>query len=462
MFSKILKLAVVSGVAFVVGESAEGETAVLTVTKDNFDQFVKDNELALVKFYAPWCGHCKSMAPEFEAAAAALKDKVALADVDATVETELAERFKIQGFPTLKFLRSGNWEEYSGGRTQKDIEQWIEVMTGESYSVATSYEEGVKAVEEATVGIIVQAKKDSEFFKTIEKAANANRLLGKWVVVEAEENSITAIRKVDDTTVVNKDAATEEEIVGFLKTMKVPYFGPINGETFSDYTATGLDFIWFAADKSTYDEVKTDMVTVGKALAGKANLVWLNVDEFKAHAENMLNVTEFPALVYTNEAGRYIFAGKEYSVETVTKFHEDAVDGKLERSLKSEEEPETNDEPVKIVVGKNFEESVFHKDQDVFVEVYAPWCGHCKKLDPEYTKFAEELKANDHLLVTKLDGTANEIPHADFQFRGFPTIFFVKAGESKPVLFDGARTFDGLMKFYDENGTKTPEQKVEL
>ncbi|KAH0471453.1 MAG: hypothetical protein KVP17_000324, partial [Porospora cf. gigantea B] len=195
MFSAILKFAVVGGVAFVLGESAEGETAVLTVTKDNFDQFVEDNELALVKFYAPWCGHCKRMAPEFEAAAAALKDKVVLADVDATVETELAERFKIQGFPTLKFLRSGNWEEYSGGRTQKDIEQWIEVMTGESYSVATSYEEGVKAVEDAAVGIIVQAKKDSEFFKTIEKAANANRLLGKWVVVEAEENSITAIRK---------------------------------------------------------------------------------------------------------------------------------------------------------------------------------------------------------------------------------------------------------------------------
>ena len=69
--------------------------AVVTLTSDNFAEIVDDQELLLVEFYAPWCGHCKKLAPEFEKAAkqlAQMEKKIMLAKVDATVETDLAER----------------------------------------------------------------------------------------------------------------------------------------------------------------------------------------------------------------------------------------------------------------------------------------------------------------------------------------------------------------------------------
>lgn len=59
-----------------------GDVEVLT--DSNFEEFIKNNKKVLVKFYAPWCGHCKKMAPEWETAATSLKGKVPLADVDAT------------------------------------------------------------------------------------------------------------------------------------------------------------------------------------------------------------------------------------------------------------------------------------------------------------------------------------------------------------------------------------------
>ena len=74
---------------------------------DTFDKHVNGGKLALVEFYAPWCGHCKKLAPEYKKAAAELEKGdtgIKLVKVDATLEENkpLAEKFGIKGFPTIK------------------------------------------------------------------------------------------------------------------------------------------------------------------------------------------------------------------------------------------------------------------------------------------------------------------------------------------------------------------------
>ena len=66
---------------------------------------------------APWCGHCKSLAPQYEAAAKSLAESsspIKLAKVDATEETELATEFGVKGYPTMIFFKKGNKKEYTG------------------------------------------------------------------------------------------------------------------------------------------------------------------------------------------------------------------------------------------------------------------------------------------------------------------------------------------------------------
>ncbi|KAM9839938.1 protein disulfide-isomerase A6 isoform 2-T2 [Aulostomus maculatus] len=100
---------------------------VVELTDDNFNKMVLDSDdVWMVEFFAPWCGHCKNLEPEWAAAAATVKErtkgKVRLGAVDATVHQGVSSRYGIRGFPTIKIFRKGEEaEDYQGGRSRGDI-----------------------------------------------------------------------------------------------------------------------------------------------------------------------------------------------------------------------------------------------------------------------------------------------------------------------------------------------------
>eukprot|EP00571_Detonula_confervacea_P001351 CAMPEP_0172322576 /NCGR_PEP_ID=MMETSP1058-20130122/46274_1 /TAXON_ID=83371 /ORGANISM="Detonula confervacea, Strain CCMP 353" /LENGTH=217 /DNA_ID=CAMNT_0013038349 /DNA_START=48 /DNA_END=701 /DNA_ORIENTATION=- len=96
----------------------------------------------------------------------------------------------------------------------------------------------------------------------------------------------------------------------------------------------------------------------------------------------------------------------------------------------------------------NFEAETAGKS--VFLKFFAPWCGHCKKLKPDWDKLMEEFGSSATQLVGDVDCTAGGKPLCDENgVKGYPTL---KWGDPSDLQdYQGGRTFDDLKKFVEEN-----------
>ena len=176
--SKIFRtLAILAAFALLTTVSAAEYTEeedVLVLGDNNLEDALKEFEFILVEFYAPWCGHCKKLAPEYAKAAQALKKEgsvARLAKVDATVEKKSGEKYGVKGFPTLKFFIKGEPIAYEGGRTEKDIVSWIKKKTLPSTSEAATSEDLAKAIKDNEVLVVFFGGKDHENYAAFESAS---------------------------------------------------------------------------------------------------------------------------------------------------------------------------------------------------------------------------------------------------------------------------------------------------
>jgi len=445
------------------------ESHVIVLTGENFQHSLKENPLLMVEFYAPWCGHCKALAPEYEEAATSLQDTtIRLGKVDCTIEKDLCQEHDVNGYPTIKVFKDGQGRDYEGPRKADGITSYLRKRTMPPMS-DVKHEELDKFAESDRLVVLGYFKSESdperEVLHGVANEMNEEIVFGQALdeashkAHEVTPPAIVLYRQFDERKTVYSDAMDADSLKAFLNENKMPLMDEVGPENFMKYMESGLPLAYlFLADDDTRKTLPEELKSVAKDFKGKVNFVWIDAAKYSGHAENLNLKQDWPAFAIQEPQAQTKFPfdqTKTINAETIREFVGGYVAGGIKPSIKSEPPPEKNDEPVKVVVAEEFDKLVMDQERDVLIEFYAPWCGHCKKLVPIYDEVGKKYAEHaGQIRIAKMDATANDIPpSAGFTVSGFPTIKLIKAKTNEVVDYDGDRSEASFYKFIAEHGT---------
>jgi len=488
MLKLTTSLAILSVVLLLsTGILADEDDGVTVLTIKNFDDVVNSNSHVLVEFYAPWCGHCKKLAPEYSAAAAQLKtsgNNVVIAKVDADSEKELGSRFGVEGFPTLKWFVNGKPQEYTGGRVTKDIVSWVEKHTGPAYKPVNSNEELAAEIASAKgkpVVIAVLADQAGPVAQQFFSAAQDDTTGAVYLI--ASPGSVTDGLPASDSLVLKVSGRADESIPvdpipqaksinDWVSVYSLPLVVPFSQETQSSIFGSPVKTQLLAfIDPKKHIEILSRLEAAAGSRRGFITFVSMDIttEENKGVLDYFgVTAEEAPTIylvVLKDQMLKYKYTGVAGDITTsdLNNFLAQHDAGSLKVHIKSEpDSPEHLSQAVKVVTGNSFQSLVIDNTKDVLVEFYAPWCGHCKKLEPVYLKMAQELEADGaaNLVIAKMDATINDPPE-NINVRGYPTIYFFPGNNKQaPIIFEGDRSAKAIKKFLRKNAhNPLPESK---
>jgi protein disulfide isomerase len=479
----LLLIATALAIASVVnaaGDEPVGE--VLVLDDDNFAKIVPEHDILLVEFYAPWCGHCKQLAPKYDEAAKMLAadpetKHIRIAKMDADAHKKVPGQYGVSGFPHLKLFRNGEvGGDYNGERTAEAIVEYMKrKATSAVNKEITDAAELKKITKSATVPTLVAlcSSKDHVDYR-----------LYKTVVARLADSGIEVYHSVTPavleafgfyssgcsiqlfspsltgkpTKATYKGTVFKDKLRDWVLTSALTPFTPYNSETqklFEQLSSKHLIKILRSKDAPTVDLKALE--PVAKKHENDYLFATANMEDYKGEADsNCDSGVKICTLLRDGKKKTAYALNNEVTASSLEQFIIDFEAKKLKPRMKSEPTPVPNKAgEVSVVVGSTFETEVIQNEKDVMIEFYAPWCGHCKALAPKYEALAKEVAGDfDNLIIAKMDMDANDLLAAyrnTYKVQGFPTIYFAKKGrKTSPIKYEGERDTETMKKWIED------------
>ncbi|XP_010545702.1 PREDICTED: protein disulfide isomerase-like 1-6 [Tarenaya hassleriana] len=434
---------------------SRAQRIVLELNGDNTKRAIDGNEYVMVLGYAPWCPRSAELMPRFAEAATALKEMdnpVLMTKIDAERYPKVASELQIKGFPTLLLFVNGTSHPYTGGFSAEDIVIWVQKKTGVPVTRISSVDEAqgfLKKYHTFIVGLFNKFE-GSERDEFVKAATSDNE-------IQFVETSNTDVAKV-----LFPDIKTDDVFIGMVKSEPeryTAYDGPYKGEKI-------LEFL----DNNKFPLItrltETNSVRVYSSPIKLQVMVFAKADDFEGLAQPLENIARkfksklmfiyidianedlampFLTLFGIEEANKIVVAAfdnnlsSKYLLESgpspsnIEEFSSGLVHGTASLYYKSQPVPDNQNASVLAVVGKTFDAMVMSSPENVFLEVYTPWCMNCEAMSKQVEKLAKHFKGFENLVFARIDASSNEHPKL-LQVDDYPTVLLYKAREKETPL----------------------------
>ncbi|KAJ1687660.1 hypothetical protein LUZ63_019050 [Rhynchospora breviuscula] len=322
---------------------------VVVLTPENFDEEVGQERYALVEFFAPWCGHCQRLAPDYERLASSFKntETVLIAKVDCTEFEDLCTKYDVTGYPTIHWFPKGSLQsrKYEGKVTAEDLADFVNAEADTNLKLAFVPSHVVVLTSETFVEVVLDETKDV----LVEFYAPWCGHCKKFAPIYEKVASVFKLDK--DIVIANVDVDQHKDLsekYGVKKIPTVKFFSKENkeGELYEGERETD-DVIEFVNEKCGTSRDSEGQLT---SEAGVIESLEELVKEF-ATAENdekkkILTKIEDEVSKLTGRAAGYgkIYVKAAKSIikkgPSYTKNEIERIDGMLEKSISPEKADE--------------------------------------------------------------------------------------------------------------------------
>ncbi|XP_077996871.1 protein disulfide-isomerase A5-like [Glandiceps talaboti] len=496
-------------------EWSDEETDVMFLSDDTFDDYIQTHSSVLVMFYAPWCGHCKKMKPEFDAAAAQMLDEEiqgSLAALDATKEREIGKRFDVKGYPTVKYFKDGEFAWDFNGRLQDNIVEhmkdpqepppppppepaWSEQDTEIHHLTDDNYKTFLKKKKHALLMFYAPwcghcKKAKPEFTAAAEQFKDDNKVAFAAIDCTAQTEVCSTYDVTGYPTMKyfnygkNPQAymggRTESDFVSFMtdpsnpnptpptKTPTEDFFENLDGGE-NVYQLTDANFqefmqqhwsvlvMFYAPWCGHCKKAKPDYAAAATQLADEGiDAVLAAVDATAQRGlQSQFDITGFPKFKYFKN-GQFDFDYmSKRDKESFVDFMKDPKPAPTPPP-----EPKWSEVPsaVNHLSSENFN-SFLESKEHVLVMFYAPWCGHCKAAKPGYQAAADKLKDDAAREFAAIDCTASTDICDAQEVRGYPTLKLFTNGKYNKD-YDGSRSEKDFIDFMAKLPSQTSREEL--
>lgn len=450
---------------------------------ETFHEDLKDYSITAALFYAPWCRHCKKIIPELENAAKTMyyiypQIGFIKLNCDDEKNAELCTQYNIDAYPKLGVFRKGNNQPYfyKGLRKESNIVEYLKLKVEISKAFNSDFElKSILALTYLTtiVGYFSgESTLKDNFMKTADEWQD--RVMFAHTLQDSQPNQIILHRPISLKSSFEEDKikySGSEILSDFTKFISDNQHGLVDLRSSHNYEEFKTPYVIAYLNKDIektpkmMDYYRSRIAKVSKSYKGlitfavsKKNEFYQELKEFNITDVNSTNVV----VTARNKLDEKFLLEKNFSLQNLFEFVEDFYNHRLHVFVRSETAPLVNNDPVKIAVANNLNETVFNNDTDALLAILVPWCEYCIQLSEIFEEVGREM-VGEAVTLAKIDATKNDIPRI-FEKNAFPKIYWLPL-ESKmsPEKYTETRTKEQLIKFianrstiplkkYDRNG----------
>ncbi|KAK4876714.1 hypothetical protein RN001_009220 [Aquatica leii] len=444
---------------------------ILTLNKNSFNAAIKDNEYVFIKFYASWCKHSRELAPLYLKSAKKafeLDLPVKFAEIEASEEQDLCDKYNVVGYPTLILFRRGVAVDYEGERTVEDILMWIKSQLRPAVKELNTLEEAENLINSENLTVVgfyndLSSSKAKNFVKIAESfdkpvfAVTSNEEIMKkynstlYSIVLFEKFGIEKAEFIDDLTLSSMKSFVEIESAPLIHELNTLNAERIFGSNIKNHLV-----IFVSKKRNNVDHVLNLAKPIAKDYRKKITFLTINSDDERLGQLLMyfnIKPSETPAIALIsgkNTVSKYKMKGA-ISTENIRKFLRDFEENKLKKILLSEQIPENwNKANVYTLVASNFVNVTRDSEKTVVVYFYVIDCKSCPLWDPIVKKLGDYYQNREDVIMCKINAGANEFE--EVLFKEVPSIVLFKKNSNKHVLYKGNPNFDDLVNFIESDG----------